>query len=170
MCGGKPGSGIRFEGGLQHFAGGAAQDLERPGPGPVGQECEGATDGAAGQARRRFGDLGRDAAGLHEERGDVVDRQSPDAHGKEPCPDGREQRIGFGGREDDRRVGGGLLEQLEECVGRFLAGLLRDESLRVADDEDLARADRGPRLGDSAKHLHVGEEQAYRFIPDGGVE
>src|SRR5690606_8591252 len=55
-------------------------------------------------------------------------------------------------------------------VGRLRTRLLRNEPLRLADDEHLPRAHRGTRGHEPAECLNLGEEDAGRLAGGGGTQ
>src|SRR5690606_7582950 len=127
----------------------------------------GPADGALGQG----GDPGRVPGGrvehLREERGDIGVRQRPERDGEQPGADGRQQLIRVGGGEDEGDVRRRLLEQLEQRVGGLRARVLGDEVLRLADEEDLAAAERGPGDGHAGEGPDLRDVEADRLARRG---
>ena len=72
----------------------------------------------------------------------------PERH--RPGSHGRQQPAGFNRSQHEHTAGRWLLQQLQQGVGRFLARLLRNEPVGIADDEDpgsaFYRRERGPPL------------------------
>ena len=83
--------------------------------------------------------------------------------------DRRQERPGLRGGDDHRGIGRRLLEELEEGVCRFRAGLLRHHQLRVADYEDLTRAHRRLHRSELVDALHRRQEDCRRLVEAGDV-
>ena len=75
----------------------------------------------------------------------------------------REESARFTRGEDDKSTRGGLLEKLQECIGRLLTGLLGNECLGVPDYKDLPESHGWAAVGVGAQSLGDGQVDPSRF-------
>ena len=127
----------------------AASHASRPIEPPRRAAADSTSSAAVRSARsRRFA-----IADRRETRDVGVGRAARRARDHDARANGRQQRARLARRENDRRVGRRLLEQLEKRVRRLVRSFLRHHALGVADDEHLSachrRRDRR-RLNDRA--------------------
>ncbi len=167
---GEAGRRVGCESGGEPGAGGGAK-LECAARGFVpGEEGEGAADGALPEAGGQVRLIGVGAGALDEKavHGGVAER--PESDGEEARSEGREEYVRVGSGEDEPGRGRRLFEDLEEGIRGFLTGLLGDEELGVADDEDLTPGHGGSGGAETADGAHLCEEQPDGLVFGAGEE